>query len=538
MFNSTIFFRFFTRLRFCFVCLIAILGSLFLLTATVQGSIELDKHDLDNATLITDSLKAATEGDSTIVVGSTKYKRSKFGCLFFGKHYRKEWATPIKVPCLDITTAKGGLTPIKKGGGMQTKSLRFISKDSVEYTFRSIDKDIGGALKPVFQGTFVENFLQDGISSAHPYGFLVVPYLAEAVGIFHTTPTIYYLPATDYLGEYRESFGDMLGMLEVRPDDDLSAFSRFGYSKNVVSTDKLFEKLHENQEDKVDAWMYARARLLDMLIGDWDRHQDQWRWAEFEKDSYAIYRPVPRDRDQAFVQFEGLLPWLTTRKWAMRKMKHFGGKVNDVKGMTMQAKDLDQSFLNEFSMDDWKLISDSVKQELTDSIIELAVRQLPEQIFNISGKEIIEKLKSRRNGLVDYAVKFYQILAKKAVLVGSNEQEWFEVERLDDKQTSLKMYAVDENGKKGRILYERIFYSVETDEIHLYGLGGNDCFEVSGEVSKGINLFLSGGSGLDSFENNSIVRKGGNKLVVYIDEQEVGYVKEDKMMEVELLEKK
>jgi hypothetical protein len=37
-----------------------------------------------------------------------------------------------------------------------------------------------------------------------------------------------------------------------------------------------------------------------MLIGDWDRHYDQWRWAEYKKKGQVIYRPIPRDRDQAF----------------------------------------------------------------------------------------------------------------------------------------------------------------------------------------------------------------------------------------------
>jgi hypothetical protein len=30
---------------------------------------------------------------------------------------------------------------------------------------------------------------------------------------------------------------------------------------------------------------YIKARLFDMLIGDWDRHYDQWRWAEQKKGS-------------------------------------------------------------------------------------------------------------------------------------------------------------------------------------------------------------------------------------------------------------
>jgi hypothetical protein len=42
-----------------------------------------------------------------------------------------------------------------------------------------------------------------------------------------------------------------------------------------------------------------------MLIGDWDRHYDQWRWAEYKKKGQVIYRPIPRDRE--FSKFDGAL---------------------------------------------------------------------------------------------------------------------------------------------------------------------------------------------------------------------------------------
>ena len=52
----------------------------------------------------------------------------------------------------------------------------------------------------------------------------------------------------------------------------------------------------------------SRRRLFDMLIGDWDRHQDQWRWIEFKENGKKVYRPMPRDRDQAFsIMADGFL---------------------------------------------------------------------------------------------------------------------------------------------------------------------------------------------------------------------------------------
>ncbi len=50
-----------------------------------------------------------------------------------------------------------------------------------------------------------------------------------------------------------------------------------------------------------------RARLLDMLIADWDRHFDQWRWATRDTGQGKLYIPIPRDRDQAFFYSDGLI---------------------------------------------------------------------------------------------------------------------------------------------------------------------------------------------------------------------------------------
>ena len=92
-------------------------------------------------------------------------------------------------------------------------------------------------------------------------------------------------------------------MWEIRPDEDLSGFSQFGFAEEAVSTNTMLEKLLEDNDDLVDDRAYLRARLFDMLIGDWDRHQDQWRWAEFEnKGKGKTYVPIPRDRESGICE--------------------------------------------------------------------------------------------------------------------------------------------------------------------------------------------------------------------------------------------
>ena len=47
--------------------------------------------------------------------------------VFFGGSWREDWITAIRVRKLDLSTFDGGLTPVRRGGGQQTKSLRLKS---------------------------------------------------------------------------------------------------------------------------------------------------------------------------------------------------------------------------------------------------------------------------------------------------------------------------------------------------------------------------------------------------------------------------
>ena len=58
--------------------------------------------------------------------------------FWMGANYRTEWNTPVTVPVLDLK----GLTPKKKGGGKQTKSLRIEDASGREFIIRSIQKFI------------------------------------------------------------------------------------------------------------------------------------------------------------------------------------------------------------------------------------------------------------------------------------------------------------------------------------------------------------------------------------------------------------
>ena len=255
-----------------------------------------------------------------------------------------------------------------------------------------------------------------------------------------------------------------------------------------------------------------------MLIGDWGRHEDQWRWGEVEKDDRNIYVPIPRDRDQAYTKFDGKLLSVMIGVAGLSHLQSFNHKIKNVKIYNYPARNLDRKFASEPSLEDWVCIAEDLQKRITDSVIEDAVRKLPPEVYPISGKEIVAKLKSRRDHLINYATVYYEYLAKKVDVVGSDKSEYFEIKRLNDAQTQVSVYKINKEGEvKPDPIYNRIFNRSETKEVRLYGLKGTDVFKLDGSVRKGIKVRVIGGPGLDSIIDRSSVKRGHQRVEVYDD---------------------
>ena len=444
-----------------------------------------------------------------------EYKKSGTYQSLWGKHYRKEWTTAVTFKIAMLDTLAGGLTPYEVGGSRQTISVKLRDKNNREYVLRSIDKTFSGALPAITKGSFIEKLADDQVSIAHPYAALTIAPLAEAVNIYHSNPEIYYIPKQKALGEFNDAIGDHLYLFEQRPDENWETASNFGNSTNIISTDKLIEKTLKDNDNIVDQPAFARARLFDMLIGDWGRHEDQWRWAAFKDGKRTIYKPIPRDRDQAFTKFDGTF-LKAVKSMAAPHLESFDDDIKKIGPFNFPARNLDRHFLNEVSLDQWKIIAADMQRSLTDAVIEQAVKQLPPEVYNISGPGIAADLRSRRNHLLEYADSYYKILAKSVDITGSEDREFFEVKRLNDDATAVNIYKITNKGNKNELpFYSRVFHKTETAEIRLYGIAGEDEYEVSGNVKHGISVRLIGGNDKDKFTDVSHVAGIGHKTEIY-----------------------
>ena len=453
-----------------------------------------------------------THAQNTVVAGP-QYAKSSFHQWLWGKHYRKEWITPVSMPGFLLDTAAGGLKPYREGGSRQTKSLRLVNPNEKEYVMRSIDKSFGRALPPIFQKTFVETIINDQVPLGHPYSAVTIPMMAEAAKIYHTNPRIVYVPEQPALDSFNKEYGNRPYLFEQRPDENWEEAANFGNSKKIVGTEKMLEKIYEDNDNRVDQLFYVRARLFDMLIGDASRHEDQWRWASFKDDGKTTYKAIPRDRDQAYAKFDGLLIKFALSIANLGHLQTFKHKIQDVNLNNFPARNLDRQIANEPTLEQWISQAKELQQSISDEVIEQAIRQLPPEVFPISGDDIISKLKSRRDDLHKYAGKYYHFLAKEVEVVGTKGKELFLVTHLGDGKTLVTLSKINKKGEvEDKPFYSRVFLLKETKEVRLYGLAGNDRYHVDGEAGEGITIRIIGGT-----DRDSIIDRSESKTVIYDD---------------------
>jgi hypothetical protein len=340
----------------------------------------------------------------------------------------------------------------------------------------------------------VINFVQDMISASHPYAPLVVDPLARTARIIAPKPKLYFVPDDEGLGQYRQIFAGTICYLEQRePTPDNS---------DTDNTEKVLEEIVEENDHLVLQEAVLQARLLDMLIADWDRHSDQWRWGRIDSGSAKYYYAIPRDRDQAFFATNGLLPRFI-RIFAMKHTGTFKKESKQLKNLNFKSWQFDKTFLNELDAAMWEKNIKLFQQRLPDDIMRAAVKNLPPEIYAVDGKSLEEKLISRRNTLLKNAMKYYEFISGNVTVFGTEEKELFTVS--GDKKLIVTVYR---GGKKqeSEKIYERSFDPGETGYVYLEGFGGDDEFLIDQAASSKIKIKIKGGKGQDVYDLKGQIR--------------------------------
>jgi hypothetical protein len=445
------------------------------------------------ALLVGSGLSAQSPPRRTVAIQAPgpEYDASGLHQFFLGKEYRSLWTTPVSAPVLNLRTFAGGLRPISKGGGKQTKSLLLVAPDGRQFFFRSVDKDASAILPPELRGTVAGHVVRDQTSSAVPTAPPVVDRLMTAVGILHPEERLFVLPNDSSLGEFQGEFGGLMGFLQERIGDAEGPPAHWRGATEIIDTDTLFARTARSADDRVDARAFLAARLFDVMIGDWDRHRDQWVWARFGDEHPRRWKPVARDRDQAFAKYDGFLFYFARQN--APQLTNYGPEYSYMPGATWNGRDVDRRYLVELEWPVWDSVAKALESKLTDSVIASAVAALPPEHYRLVGARLAESLQSRRDRLPEAARDYYRLLAEQVDVHATEQSDKASLTWLPGGELEVTLSSITSEGQP---YFTRRFEPGATKEVRLFLEGGDDRAVVSGKGS-GIRIRVLGQDGQD-----------------------------------------
>lgn len=446
-------------------------------------------------------------------------EKRKFYRWLWGDHYRKYYGIPIEAKTANISELDGGYTPFREGGGNQSNSLRLKARNGQEFVMRGVKKSAVRFLNKMafnksilgeeLNNTFPDKFLLDFYTTSHPFTPFSVGNLADKVHIFHSNPRLYYIPRQQALGAYNENYGDEMYMIEERFSADPVTLQSLGNASDIVSTEDVLKNFTKNYKYSVDKESYIRARIFDMLIGDWDRHSDQWKWAEYKDGDHTIYKPIPRDRDQAFSKYDGFAFKVIMNIPAIRHMKTFKEDIKNVKWLNMEPYPLDLVFLKGATQEEWIAQAKYIQENLTDTDINEAFNNLPKEVKDETIADIQRKLKIRKQKLQNYAARYYDVLQEKVPIAGTVNPDKFVITK-NGNTVNVKQYKLDKKKENPELVFEKTYDDSKTKELWIYGLEDDDIYEVSGDGKPKMNIRLIGGYNHDVYNVAN-----GSKVKIY-----------------------
>ena len=431
-----------------------------------------------------DSLRAI---DSVTASPGRTYNAGFLHRAIFGDLNRHLWVIPVPAPVFTLDTL-GGLSVSEVSGGKQTLGLRLVSAaDSVTYQFRSVVKDPSRAFPSAVSWTPVVKVAEDFMAAQFPLGPLVVAELLDAVDVLVAKPKLVVMGNDPKLGEYRSAFAGRMGWIEQRPQGAEGERPGFANSEKIDDTEELYKELIEDSRSYVNVESMLRARMVDFIVGDWDRHSDQYRWARFKDGDRMRWEPIPRDRDWAFSRLDGLLPLVWSRYYV--QFRGFSSEYPRMLHLAWAGQRVDRRLLASV---DRKMMMDAasnVQSTLTDKVLADAVATLPAS-YKPHGDYIYNAMRMRRDSLQSAASEFYKLLAAEPGVNGTHKADSLIISA----SGSNMRVQLREAGANGLAFFDRTFVRGETEEVRIFLHDGDDKVNIteSGDLPIRVRIVTGG----------------------------------------------
>lgn len=438
---------------------------------------------------------------------------SRFHRYLFGDNYRKDYAMDTKLPVIRISEIYGGLMPTQLGGGNQSRSLRLVDKNGKEYVLRSVEKFPEVLLPQGLRNTFAKDVMRDNMASQHPFTALIVPVLAKAAKVPYSNPMIGLVSPDQNLGDYAPIFENTICLLEER--------NPLGASDN---TTKMLKKLDKDNDNTYDAKMYLRAKALDVLLGDWDRHEDQWRWKADTTKKGLKYLPVPRDRDQVLYRADGKIQRFAQKSDLLPMMQGIEKDLKDGNWFLWEGRAMNSKILSQYTEAQWDKEIREFCDFFTDEVFEEALKRLPKESYALRHDQFLAQLKQRKATLPKVMNEYYHFFNRIVDIQASHKNEKAEINGLADGHLKVELYKINKSGELKDVTFSRVFDPKVTKQIRLYMRDGNDSVHIDNQTSP-INLKIIAGHGKKVYNVNASrnsVRLFGLKDENVFEGEEVG----------------
>ncbi|MBL8950116.1 MAG: hypothetical protein JNK82_05025 [Myxococcaceae bacterium] len=442
--------------------------------------------------------------------------------FFAGSFYADAFQVSLPYEVLDLDAR--GFKPYKIGGGQQSNSVRVKDPDGGDWAIRATTKEGARIFPyPLNKLTPMARLLEHAYTATHPEAALTVAHLADAAGIFTVHPELYYLPDQEALGHYRGYVSDEVVILEQRPKElkegGTPPAHLGGRDENTKfkDWDEMVEKLLDKPwKHRLDDRAMLKARLLDVLVSDWDRHRGQWQFAANEDEQgIKVYSPVGMDRDQALANYDGAL--LAISKVFVpqaRSLGPFNDDYRPMKWLNYNARDVDALALNNLDHAAWVEAVKELQAALTDEVIEASMARWHPETYALDGPQVVATLKARRDKLGEAADAFYRHQARYVDVRGSNGDDHFTMAWQDDGRLRV---VVRRRGKPDeQPWFDRTFVPSETEEVRAYALDGDDVLVLEGAPTRKIGVRYVGGEGRDVVKAKATGEGHTEARVVYV----------------------
>ncbi|MEO7765914.1 MAG: BamA/TamA family outer membrane protein, partial [Ferruginibacter sp.] len=155
-------------------------------------------------------------------------------------------------------------------------------------------------------------------------------------------------------------------------------------------------------------------------------------------------------------------------------LQGFGSKIKDINTFSFNARFIDGMFTNGLSYEDWLGSTEKFIYAVNDSVIEMALKRLPKNVYEITHRQLAVQLIKRRQDLQDKMPAYYRFLNKIIDIQTSDKNERVVISDTMNGMLGINIYKVSKNNEVDKELYSRVLDPSVTKEVRIFLQGGSD----------------------------------------------------------------